>query len=47
MREKPLPLWYRAGLLISAALFNALPYLEELWRTLRANDGRLVPKARA
>ena len=47
MRDKPLPLWYRAGLLTSVALFDALPYLEELWRTLRANDGRLVPNAHA
>jgi len=47
LRDKPLPLWYRAGLLTSVALFDALPYLEELWRTLRANDGRLVPNARA
>jgi hypothetical protein len=47
LRDKPLPLWYRAGLLISVTLFDALPYLEELRRTLRANGRRLVPDARA
>src|SRR4051812_20519257 len=47
LREKPLPLSYHFGLLTSVALLDALPYLEELWRTLRANDGRLVPERRA
>ena len=28
------------------ALFDVLPYCEELWRCLRANDGRLVPAPR-
>src|SRR3954468_12025742 len=47
LRDEPLPLWYRVGLLISVALFDALPYCEELWRCLRANDGQLVANARA
>jgi hypothetical protein len=47
LREKPLPLSYHFGLLTSVALLDALPYLEELWRTLRANDRRLVPERRA
>jgi hypothetical protein len=46
LRETKLPLWYRVGLLSAVALFNGFPYVEELWRSLRANDGRLVPAAR-
>jgi hypothetical protein len=43
LRKHPLPWSYRIGLLTAVALFNGLPYLEELWRSLRANRGRLVP----
>ena len=39
------PSWtYVAVMLTLVLLFDLLPYLEELWRGLRANDGRLVPK---
>jgi hypothetical protein len=47
LREKPLPLSYRIGLLTAVALFDGLPYIEELWRSLRASDGRLVPDRQA
>ena len=41
------PSWtYVAVMLTLVLLFDLLPYLEELWRGLRANDGRLVPKRR-
>lgn len=33
LKEKPLPLFYRIGLLSAIALFGGLAYLEELWRT--------------
>jgi len=35
-KQPPLPLGYVAGLLAAALLLEALPYLEELWRGLRA-----------
>ena len=34
-KEQPLPVWYRAGLLTAIALLGGVPYVEELWRTLR------------
>ena len=33
LKEKPLPLFYRVGVLSAIALFGGIPYLEELWRT--------------
>jgi hypothetical protein len=36
LKEKPLPIGYRAGLLTAIALFGGIPYIEELWRTARA-----------
>lgn len=35
LKEQPLPVWYRAGLLAAIALLGGIPYVEELWRTLR------------
>lgn len=35
-KREPLPLIYMFALLGAIALFNILPYLEELWRDLRA-----------
>ena len=35
LKEQPLPAWYRAGLLTAIALLGGIPYVEELWRTLR------------
>ena len=35
LKEQPLPISYRAGLISAVALFGAVPYSEELWRTLR------------
>lgn len=43
LKDKPLPVRYVTSALGGTALFELLPYLEELYRTLRANDGRLVP----
>ncbi len=46
-KRNPLPAWYLAATLGALLLLEALPYAEELWRTLRANQGALVPpKAR-
>jgi hypothetical protein len=42
-RKNPLSLRYRIGLLTAVTLLNGIPYLDELWRGLRANRGRLVP----
>jgi hypothetical protein len=47
LRKKPLPLWYRIGLLAGVGLFSGLPYVEELLRSLRATGGRLVPESPA
>ncbi len=44
-KEKPLPPHYVPTALGAMAVFEWLPYLEELNRTLRANNGRLVPAA--
>jgi hypothetical protein len=35
LKEQPLPPGYRRGLLTAIALFGAIPYIEELWRTAR------------
>ena len=43
-KEQPLPTRFIAADLGSDLLFAVLPYLEELWRTLRASGGRLVPE---
>ena len=45
-KQTPLPVAYIAAVLIAALLLEALPYLEELWRCLRAARGRLVPSRR-
>jgi hypothetical protein len=42
-KADPLPIAYIAVLLTTAFLLELLPYLEELWRGLRAAGGRLVP----
>jgi hypothetical protein len=43
LKRDKLPVPYVVATLGSLFLFEALPYLEELWRGLRANPGRLVP----
>jgi len=43
VKDRPLPTRYVASALGANALFEVLPYLEELYRTLRASHGRLVP----
>ncbi|PBB17850.1 diguanylate cyclase [Mesorhizobium sp. WSM4313] len=46
-KEQQLPVIYIAAVMIVIALFELLPYVEEFFRGLRANSGRLVPdKAR-
>ncbi|MDP3067784.1 MAG: diguanylate cyclase [Methylocystis sp.] len=45
LKAPPLPLAYIVSALVAALLFAVLPYTEELWRGLRANNGRLVPRA--
>jgi hypothetical protein len=45
LKAPPLPLAYIVSALVAALLFAVLPYMEELWRGLRANNGRLVPRA--
>jgi hypothetical protein len=42
-KNPPLPWGYVSSILVAVLLFEALPYLEELVRGLRANHGRLVP----
>jgi hypothetical protein len=44
LRPEPLPWLYVTATLSAVLLFEVLPYLEELVRTLRANRARLVPK---
>ncbi|HTO82872.1 MAG TPA: diguanylate cyclase [Methylomirabilota bacterium] len=44
LKRTPLPTGYVATLLACIALFDVLPYIEELWRGLTANRGRLVPR---
>ncbi len=43
LKEKPLPPHYSVSVLASMTLLEGLPYLEELWRCLRASGGRLIP----
>ncbi|KAF0136136.1 MAG: diguanylate cyclase/phosphodiesterase [Methylocystaceae bacterium] len=45
LKAPPLPLAYIVSALVAALLFAVLPYMEELWRGLRANNGRVVPRA--
>jgi hypothetical protein len=45
-KRTPLPVAYVATVLIAALLLEALPYLEELRRCLRAAQGRLAPSRR-
>jgi len=45
-KREPLPVAYIAAVLVAALLFELLPYLEELWRGLRAAHGRLIPPRR-
>lgn len=45
-KSPPLPLALSLGTLAAAFLLEILPYCEELWRCLRAADGRLVPPRR-
>jgi hypothetical protein len=45
-KRDPLPLAYILGLLGAIALFDILPYLEELWRDLRARHLREGPGQR-
>ena len=42
-KPEPLPILYVTTILSMVLLFELLPYLEEFWRGLRANRGRLVP----
>jgi hypothetical protein len=47
-KEEPLPTGYILSVMAAILLFELIPYIEELFRTLRANRGALVPgKARA
>jgi len=39
-KSQPLPIWYVMAAIAAAALLNALPYLEELLRCLRAQRER-------
>ena len=41
-KREPLPLASIAAVLVAAALLELLPYLEELWRSLRAGGRRRV-----
>ncbi len=43
LKDEPLPTRYVAATLGAVAVFEVLPYLEELWRDWRANPGHLVP----
>ena len=47
LKEPPLPWGYVLSIIGAVMLLEVLPYLEELVRGLRANDGRLVPQKRA
>jgi len=46
LKREPLPPMYVVAVLAGAALLEALPYLEELWRALWTNGFRLVPRRR-
>lgn len=43
-KEEPLPTGYVVATLSAVALFNGLPYLEELWQDIRANGMRVRPE---
>lgn len=43
LKSEPMPVLYIVALLAAALLLEFLPYVQELWRGLRANRGRLVP----
>ncbi|MBG0799846.1 diguanylate cyclase [Methylocystis sp. L43] len=45
LKVPPLPPAYIFSAVAAALLFAVLPYTEELWRGLRANNGRFVPGA--
>jgi len=47
LKHAPLPTGYVTTLLACIAFFDVLPYIEELWRGLAANHGRLVPRKAA
>jgi hypothetical protein len=36
LKQQPLPVGYRAGLITAIALLGGIPYIEELWRSARA-----------
>ncbi|HYG90291.1 MAG TPA: hypothetical protein VD978_28995 [Azospirillum sp.] len=44
LKEDPLPTGYVVATLAAVVLFNALPYLEELWQDIRANGLLLTPE---
>jgi hypothetical protein len=44
LKSTPLPVAYVTTLIGLIALFEILPYFEELWRGLAANRGRLMPE---
>lgn len=46
-KREPLPWLYVATVLSAALLFELLPYVEELWRGLRANRGLIARRSRA
>jgi hypothetical protein len=46
LKRDPLPIGQVALVLGAALLLELLPYLEELWRALRAGGGRLVARRR-
>jgi len=43
LKSPPLPLALSLGTMAAAFLLEILPYLEELWRCLRATGAKLVP----
>lgn len=42
-KQEQLPVTYIAAVMVIIVLFELLPYVEEFFRGLRANSGRLVP----
>ena len=44
LRQPPLPWGYVLSVLAGVLLFELLPYIEEMIRGLRANNGALVPR---
>ncbi|TIR27777.1 MAG: diguanylate cyclase [Mesorhizobium sp.] len=42
-KQEQLPVAYIAAVMVIIVLFELLPYVEEFFRGLRANSGRLVP----